>query len=82
MPHAKRLLSNGGDVIALLKPQYETRDPKILRHGVVVKREDQDRILHEFIQWAKEEEYNVIDHAISPIKGGTGNIEFLLHIKV
>lgn len=80
LPHMKRFLSKEGDVIALLKPQYEARDPKMLRHGVVKSARDRKNILETFIQNAEDGGWNVHDWCESPIRGSEGNVEYLFYL--
>lgn len=81
LPHAKRLLLAGGHVIALLKPQYETRDPKVLRHGIIKTARDRKKIFDLFLRTARDSKWNILDWIESPIKGSEGNVEYLLHIQ-
>lgn len=80
LPHVRRLLKPEGEVIALLKPQYETRDPKILRHGIVAYAGAREKLLEEFISWAEENGWEIAGRMESPIRGGKGNVEYLLHL--
>lgn len=70
------------EFICLFKPQYETRDPKILRHGVVKNDAARERLLHDFIKWSERSGWEVKGQAESPIKGGEGNIEYLLWLRL
>lgn len=78
LPHLGRFLKKGGALVALFKPQYETRDPKILRHGVVRDDSGREKLLEDFIKWSKENGWNLKDRMESPIRGAEGNIEYLL----
>src|SRR3989338_3338883 len=60
LPHAARFLKKDGEVIALFKPQYETRDPKILRHGVVKDDSAREELLARFLQWAREHGWQIL----------------------
>lgn len=82
LPHVRRFLTRGGDVIALLKPQYETRDQKILRHGVIKSARDRRKILEGFLRAAKDLGWEVRDWIESPIRGSEGNVEYLIHLKL
>lgn len=82
LPHAGRFLRPKGDIVALFKPQYETRDPKILKHGIVTNDADRCRLLKEFISWASSAGWKIIDWIASPIKGNKGNIEYLLWLRL
>jgi 23S rRNA (cytidine1920-2'-O)/16S rRNA (cytidine1409-2'-O)-methyltransferase len=81
LPHAHRLISEQGEVIALLKPQYETRNPRILHHGVIRDTEARQEVLENSIETAKNLVWEVIDYMKSPIKGGQGNVEYLLYLR-
>ena len=80
LPSIKGLLAPNGEVVALLKPQYETRDASVLRHGVVRDDAAREKILQNFLAWAKENTWTVKQHMQSPIRGGKGNREYLLHL--
>lgn len=67
-------------VIALFKPQYETRDPKILRHGIIREKAHSQKLLRDFIRWAEDNGWKVEKWVKSPIRGSEGNLEFLLHL--
>jgi 23S rRNA (cytidine1920-2'-O)/16S rRNA (cytidine1409-2'-O)-methyltransferase len=80
LSHLGRILTSGGEVVALFKPQYETRNPKILRHGVVIDSTAREGLLKEFLVWASENGWKVRQYIESPIRGNKGNIEYLLHL--
>lgn len=82
LPAAKRFLQQDGIVVALFKPQYETRDPSELRHGIVVSDEVRGALLNDFMQWAKDNEWEIKNHMESPIRGSEGNAEYLLRLKL
>lgn len=81
LPSVKRFLKKEGEVIALFKPQYQTRDPKLLRHGIIKDDATREELLKNFAVWAKDNGWDIIGQIESPIKGGEGNTEFLLHIQ-
>jgi len=81
LPAARRLLRSDGMVIALFKPQYETRDPKILRHGVIRDGADREALVKEFRDWAVAHGWNIKGQIESPIRGSGGNIEYLLALR-
>lgn len=76
-----RFLKPQGDVIALFKPQYETRDAKILRHGVVTDIGAREKLLNDFMDWAKNSGWEILGRIESPIRGGEGNVEYLLWLR-
>ncbi|MBA9027377.1 MULTISPECIES: TlyA family RNA methyltransferase [Bacillaceae] len=81
LPVLKTLLVANSDVVALVKPQFEAGKDQVGKKGIVrdvkIHREVIDKIIH----FAKGEGYDIYDASFSPIKGGEGNIEFLLHLK-
>lgn len=81
LPHTRRFLKPQGDVIALFKPQYETRNAKILRHGVVTDIRAREKLLNDFMGWAKNSGWEVLEWMESPIRGSEGNIEYLLWLR-
>lgn len=79
LPILTSLLAEKGNIIALLKPQFEAGKNRIGKKGVirdpVVHKEIMDEI-NSFIESETELSLNAVDY--SPIKGPKGNIEFLL----
>lgn len=79
LPAVLRLMDENADVISLFKPQYETRDPKMLKHGIVIDDSYRESLFRDFIAWAKMGGWNITGTMVSPIRGSEGNIEYLLH---
>ena len=80
LPHVRRLLSQDGAVVALFKPQYQTRDQKLLKHGVIRDPVERERLLENFLKWIKERGWKILDQMESPIRGSEGNIEYLVYL--
>lgn len=80
LPHAKRLLKPDGFVVALFKPQYETRDPAMLRHGIVKDDATREQLLAEFTAWLDEHGWKIEGKIESPIRGSEGNVEYLFKL--
>jgi 23S rRNA (cytidine1920-2'-O)/16S rRNA (cytidine1409-2'-O)-methyltransferase len=81
LPHIKRLLSREGVVVALFKPQYQTRDPKLLKHGIIRDSVERGRLLENFLQWAEEQGWKILGQMESPIRGSEGNVEYLVWLR-
>ena len=79
---ARRLLASDGAVAALFKPQYETRDPTILHHGVIRDSRDREKLLMDFTDWLGQNGWRVVGKIESPIRGGKGNVEYLLWLTI
>lgn len=76
----KELLKDDGDIVSLIKPQFEG-SPKFLRKGVVKQKEFHKEILINVLEEIRKMDLQVINATYSPIRGGKGNIEFFFHIK-
>jgi len=75
------LAASGADLITLVKPQFEVGKINIGRGGLVKTEELGLRALDSVKQWIRKQGWRVIDSDVSPIKGGSGNTEYLLHAK-
>ena len=80
LPHVRGLLAPHGIVVALFKPQYETRDPSILHHGVIRDPAARQKLADDFAAWARENDWTVKGMIESPIRGDKGNAEYLFYI--
>lgn len=81
LPVLKTLLVTGSDVVALIKPQFEAGREQVGKKGIVRDRKVHEQVLDRIISFSIEEGYDVMDLSFSPITGGDGNIEFLLHLQ-
>ena len=75
------LAAKGADLITLVKPQFEVGKINIGRGGLVKTEELGLRALDSVRHWVREQGWRVIASDVSPIKGGSGNTEYLLHAK-
>jgi len=81
LPRVRELLSPPGDVIALVKPQFEVGKGAVGKGGVVRDPEQHRRVLNELRQFAEENGYAIAGEIPSPILGAKGNREFLLYLR-
>lgn len=70
------------DVITLIKPQFEAGKNALGKHGVVKDEKTRQNVVNDVISFAKEMGFEYVEHCTSPITGGDGNVEYLLHLKV
>lgn len=71
----------GGDLVLLVKPQFEAhRDEASKGRGVITDPEIHARVLSEVKQSAGDHGLVVAGETTSPITGGEGNVEFLVHL--
>ncbi len=75
------LLTESGEVVCLIKPQFEAGREKVGKKGVVRDPKVHEEVIHKVIEFALENGYGVYHLEFSPIKGPEGNIEYLLHLK-
>ncbi|HYK73297.1 MAG TPA: TlyA family RNA methyltransferase [Pseudoneobacillus sp.] len=81
LPVLKTLLTADSDVVALIKPQFEAGRDQVGKKGIVRDPDVHLAVIEKIIKLAIIEGYNVQDLSFSPITGGDGNIEFLIHLK-
>ncbi|MDF1507565.1 TlyA family RNA methyltransferase [Robertmurraya sp. DFI.2.37] len=80
-PVLKTLLVPGSDIVALIKPQFEAGREQVGKKGIVRDPNVHEEVLEKMIDFVLKEGYDVKNLSYSPITGGDGNIEFLLHIQ-
>jgi 23S rRNA (cytidine1920-2'-O)/16S rRNA (cytidine1409-2'-O)-methyltransferase len=81
LPVLKTLLVSGSNVVALVKPQFEAGREQVGKKGIVREKRIHLEVINKIINLSIKEGYIVKDLSFSPITGGDGNIEFLLHLK-
>ena len=79
MPAVKALLGDKGEVVALIKPQFEAGRDKVGKKGVVRDKEVHLEVINTIIKFLIENELNVLGLSYSPIKGPEGNREYLVY---
>ncbi|MFP3918692.1 TlyA family RNA methyltransferase [Lysinibacillus telephonicus] len=80
LPVLKTILIPGGDVMALVKPQFEAGKENVGKKGIVRDPKIHLEVLEETAKMASNIGFVVKDASYSPITGGEGNIEFLFHL--
>lgn len=78
---ARALLKDGGEMVCLIKPQFEAGREKVGKKGVVRDASVHEEVIHTVIDFAAEQGFFVKNLEYSPIKGPEGNIEYLVHLK-
>lgn len=81
LPVAKKLLKEEGEIAALIKPQFEAGKEKVGKKGIVRDINVHKEVVSDIYNFCIGLDLCVEDLTYSPIKGGTGNIEYLFHIK-
>lgn len=80
LPAVRKLLSDDGCVIALIKPQFEAGRDKVGKKGVVRDAKVHEEVIEKVINMARDEKFGIGGLDYSPIKGPEGNIEYLLYL--
>ena len=76
----KEILSPGGEVVALIKPQFEAGREKVGKKGVVREKSTHLEVIQMVMAYAAEIGFEIRNLEFSPIKGPEGNIEYLLYL--
>lgn len=80
LPVIRKLLTPNGEVVCLIKPQFEAGREKVGKKGVVRDKETHLEVLNNFIEYSTSNGFYVDNITFSPIKGPEGNIEYLGHL--
>lgn len=77
----RELLTENGEVVCLIKPQFEAGREKVGKKGVVRERSVHVEVIEKVVHYAIETGYLPKKLDYSPIKGPEGNIEYLLYLE-
>ena len=80
LPAIRELLKPEGQVVCLIKPQFEAGKGKVGKKGVVRDPAVHLEVLENFTALARRLDFTICDLTFSPVKGPEGNIEFLGHL--
>lgn len=80
LPVIRELLKKDGQVVCLIKPQFEAGKEKVGKKGVVREKSTHQEVLDAFVTLAGELNFRILGLTFSPVKGPEGNIEFLSHL--
>lgn len=81
LPALHRVLAEQGQVVALVKPQFEAGREQIGKNGIIRDAKVHQKVLESVTAMAIEQGFSVLSLDFSPIQGGHGNIEFLVYLK-
>ena len=77
----KELLTEYGQIVCLIKPQFEAGREKVGKKGVVREKSTHLEVIESVIAFAKSIGFGILNLEFSPIKGPEGNIEYLLYLQ-
>ena len=81
LPVAKNLLGADGEIVALIKPQFEAGREQVGKKGVVRDIKVHYEVIKNVLDFARSIDLHVAGLSYSPIKGPEGNIEYLAYLK-
>lgn len=80
LPAVKELMTDDGEIVCLIKPQFEAGREKVGKKGVVRETSTHVEVVQMIVDYARSIGFRTLNLSYSPIKGPEGNIEYLLHI--
>ena len=81
LPALYRILADHGQVVALVKPQFEAGREQIGKNGIIKDSKIHLAVLEKVAAFAGTHGFSVMGVDYSPIQGGHGNIEFLMYLE-
>ncbi|MGZ4161031.1 MAG: TlyA family RNA methyltransferase [Neobacillus sp.] len=81
LPVLKTLLVPGSDIVALIKPQFEAGREQVGKKGIVRDEKVHLQVINKIVEFSIRHGFVATNLSFSPITGGDGNIEFLLHLR-
>jgi 23S rRNA (cytidine1920-2'-O)/16S rRNA (cytidine1409-2'-O)-methyltransferase len=82
IPSVARLMKTDGNLLVLIKPQFEARRREVGKGGIIKKSELHARVLGRFIAWAIKNNFRLGGLVASPILGASGNREFFVLLRL
>lgn len=77
----RNYLTEQGEIVALIKPQFEAGREKVGKKGVVREKSTHIEVVEAVFHYAVTNGFHVKELTFSPIRGPEGNIEYLVHLK-
>ena len=74
-------MKEDGEIVALIKPQFEAGREKVGKKGVVREKSTHREVIRKVMDYAMSIGFDLCDLDFSPIRGPEGNIEYLIHLK-
>jgi 23S rRNA (cytidine1920-2'-O)/16S rRNA (cytidine1409-2'-O)-methyltransferase len=81
LPAVQKWLMAGGDIVALVKPQFEAGPEQVGKGGIVRDTAVHHAVLCDLLSWTKANGLAVLGLIRSPVTGADGNVEFLLWLR-
>jgi len=81
LPRVYEFLKNGGEVLSLVKPQFEVGPEEVGSGGIVRDEKKRLKAVQDIMNAAREIGFHVLGSFRSPVKGQKGNVEYFLYLK-
>ena len=81
LPAVQKWLTEKGEIVALIKPQFEAGPKQVGKGGIVRDSQVHREVLNEILTWAQENGFTVQGLSQSAIQGSDGNVEFLVWLQ-
>jgi 23S rRNA (cytidine1920-2'-O)/16S rRNA (cytidine1409-2'-O)-methyltransferase len=81
LPKAYELLSSGGNLVALIKPQFEAGKSNLNKNGIVKSEKVRSGVVDDIQAFAQSLGFKVLGVCQSSITGSKGNIEYLMYVQ-
>lgn len=82
LPAISGILKDGGDVVTLIKPQFEAGRGEVPRGGVIRNVNARKKVLEKLRAGVEEAGFKVLAETQSPITGREGNVEYFMHLRM
>lgn len=82
LPHAKELLKADGELVALIKPQFEAGREHVGKKGVVRDPAIHEAVIRKVTDFSRNLGFVPMALTFSPVKGPEGNIEYLIRLSL
>lgn len=80
LPVCRRLINKSGHIVALIKPQFEVERGEVEDGGVIRNKGLHYKAIKKIVDLSKSLDFYIKGISYSPIKGATGNIEYLIYL--
>lgn len=81
LPKVSEICNNNTQIVALIKPQFEAGKKNVGKHGIVKDKKVHAKVIKDVYTYCENNDLHVLNLTFSPIAGGNGNIEYLVHLK-
>ena len=80
LPAVMELLTDSGEIVCLIKPQFEAGREKVGKKGVVRDSSVHREVIEMIVEYVRTQSLGILGLDFSPIKGPEGNIEYLIYL--